>query len=231
MTPRLLRMTVVGVICFLIGWAITRPIFSNWLGGFGAFASPVPKAGSTPAFEAYAFILVDDYGAAQPRVEAVWLTHVSSDYSTADLAGLPPTQFRDQFSRALNGVPLLTLQPYLRGRLFGTVTLDRDDVKELVERIGGAYVFGQKMDGAGLLAYMDAAEPAQVGDLLMRQAAVIQSLLAQMAAAGSQLDLAGLIQTPSYCSIEQNKLYELVLHYYPVRTDTFHVHPQLDSAP
>lgn len=230
MTPRPRGIIIVGAVCFLIGWAVTWPIFSTWSRDFDALVSPVAHTADMAAYESYALILVDGYDSPQPRVEAVWLAHVPSDYSTIELLGLPPAQFRDQFSRAVNGIPLLTLQPFLRGRLVGTITFDREDIVELVERIGGVFMLGQRMSGAEMLTYIDSAEPSRPGDLLVRQAAVVQSLLAEMAARGSQLDLARLMQTPSYCGIEQNKLYELVQHYYPVRTDMIQVHPEMEST-
>ncbi len=231
MTPHLRGITVVGLVCFLIGWAMTWPIFSTWSGDFEVLVSPVAKLGNLAVYETYALILVDEYNNPQPLVEAVWLAQVPSDFSTLDLVGLPSAPFRDQFSHALNGVPLLTLQPYLRGQLIGTITFDREDVKELVERTGSTHMLGQKMDGAELLNYLDRAEPDRTDDRLIRQAAVIQSVLAEMAAQESRLDLAGLMQTPSQCTVDQNKLYELVAHYYPIRTDLITVRPDLEAGP
>jgi hypothetical protein len=228
MRLRLHGIIIVGTVCFLIGWVVTRPIVSYLQADIGVFASPAPQSSGAASYESYALLLMDDYDRPQPIVEAVWLAHVPSDNSAIDLSGLPPAPFRDQFSPALNGVPLLTLQPYLRGRLVGTIVFDHQDVIELVERLGGAHVLGLQMDGEALLAYMDSPGASQAPDRLMRQAAVIQSLLAEMAALDSQLDLAGLIQTPSYSSVEQNKLYELVLHYYPVRTDLVRVNPAME---
>lgn len=228
-----LRLSIaVLMICFVAGIVISKPFFASWrdsLGGKPLLETPFVSP--TLAHRTYLVLGLDDFTAQQPQVEAAWLAIVPSDYSAVELVGLPPAPLRDQYSPALGGVPLLSIQPYARGSLVGVVILDRSDLIELADRLGGVSLMGNHVDGAGLLAYVGAADPNQPDDLLIRQSAVIQSLVAQGALAGVKIDLAGLIESPSYRSFEDDELYEIIRHYYPLTTEAVRIRPLIGDAP
>ncbi len=217
--------------CFVLGAAISRPVFSAWR---SALQTQEPGATLSVAlsisYETYLMLGLDEFSNQQPKVEAVWLVTVPLNDSTVELIGLHPEPFRDQYSPALGGLPLLTIQPHLRGPLAGTVIFDRDDLVELADRLGGVTLLGAHTDGAGLLNFIAAADPNNPDDLLLRQSAVMQSLVAQGAISGVKVDLTALIQVPSRSNVEREKEFDLIRRYYPLNTEAVRIHPLVDDV-
>jgi len=217
--------------CFVLGAAISQPVFTAWRNALQTQAPGMtPSAVISVAYETYLMLGLDEFSSQQPKVEAVWLVIVPLNYSTVELIGLHPEPFRDQYSPALGGLPLLTIQPHLRGPLAGTVIFDRDDLVELADRLGGVTLLGAYTDGPGLLNFITAADPNNPDDLLLRQSAVMQSLVAQGAISGVKIDLTALLQVPSQSSVEQGKQFDLIRHYYPLNTEAIRIHPLVDEA-
>ncbi|MBM4422768.1 MAG: hypothetical protein FJ030_05180 [Chloroflexi bacterium] len=213
-------MVIVLAVSAVVGAAATRPLFEKWHKNWRASApTSAPPAASVITHETFLLLGLDDFLNPQPQVEAVWLAIVPSDGSAVELVGLDPKPFAGQYSPALKSLPLMMLQPYLRGTLSGTAILDRAGLIELAERLGGGYLMGRTTNGAGLLDYIDSADPNRPDDLLVRQAAVVQSLLAQGAIVGVNFDLPALAQTPSHCSINEERIMELIMRYYPLKAE------------
>jgi len=228
---RLRKLLIVGAVCFILSWVIPYPLFSAWRDSL-RYSQPKPTASAkrSSIYETFSVIWLDDVSSPGPIIDGLWLAYVPTDYAEIELVGLPPAEYREQFSSILKGEPQLLLLPHLRGPLVGSVILDRNDIRELTHAIGGVYLMGQKMDGEGLLNYLASADVTQPDDVLIRQGAVIQSLLAQIAVQGMQIDLARLLDVPSLYTLEKTRLDELVNRYYPLSTEAVRVHPLVGST-
>ncbi len=219
---------IVGGVCFVLGLVVMR-----WLVGAlqpnAASPTGIPVAQSDN-YQTYALLLVDQFASPQPQVDGVWLAWIPNDYSTAELVGVPPTPFQYEYSHDLKGVPAFSLQPYLRGPLGGTFVLDRADMLELADQVGGVQVEGVRLQGDALLKYY--LDPELDSDeALIRQGAILQSLIAQVAVRGTNVSYESLLQVPSLTTVLHDPLYEMVRHYYPLHTDQVQVRALLTSTP
>jgi hypothetical protein len=218
----------IGGICFVLGLVVMR-----WFVGLFETRSASPTgipAAQSDNYQTYALLFVDQFSSPQPQVDGVWLAWVPNDYSTAELVGVPPTQFQHEYSHDIKGVPTFSLQAYLRGPLGGTFVLDRADMLELADQIGGVQVEGVRLQGEPLLNYYLDPE-LEMDEALIRQGAVMQGLIAQVAIRGTTINYETLLGLPSLTTVSHDPLYELVRHYYPLHTDQIQVRALLSSTP
>jgi hypothetical protein len=159
---------------------------------------------------------------ARPQVEAVWLVVLPSDHSAIEVIGLPPAPFKDQYSPE-TGLPLTALEPYLTGAFAGALVFDRGDVVELTNRLGGVWLVGSQVDGEGLLGFIDSADQNQPREVLIRQAAAVQSVVGEMAAAGASFNYVSLFDGTSLMLTDRIALFDAFSQYYPIRTDRVRV--------
>jgi hypothetical protein len=217
---------IIGILCFILGIVFARPIAVAWL-------RPDPtELASTPTVDTdttYAIILIDDFSSEQPQVDGMWLAWIPADYTTVELVGIPPAPYRDEYSHELKGVASFTIQQYIHGTLAGSLVLDRNDMVELTDQLGGVLLEGRHADGPSMLSYYTDAN-LDHQDRLFRQAAMFQSLIAQAALMGTSFSYEALLQLPSLNTIQRDPLYETVRHYYPLRTDQIQIRTLTDSA-
>ena len=222
---------IIIAVGLVFGMVVTCPFGVAVIGGPPRTTATVTTSSPAVTYESYLLLWLDDYQQPHPVVEAVWIAQAPSNGSAIELIGLPPEPFRDQFSPALSGVPLLSIQPYLRGQLAGNLILDRSDLKELTDRLGGVYHMGQETNGEALLSYILSADPSRPDDLLIRQGAAMQSLLAQFAAQYVTLDFGNLLETPSLYTVETSKLRGLIQRYQPFTTESVRIRLALAASP
>lgn len=223
---RLRNSLIIGFLGFLLGWVLTQPFFSAWHDALSdpRPSSPPPITPTEPeAYVTYAVVWVDDWSKPQPLVDAVWLVGVPLSYASVELTGLPPEQFHGRYSLASQSLPLADIQARVRGSFGGTIAFDRADIQTLVDRLGGIYLNGQKSDGARVVDYAVAGQPGSTEDVLIRQAAVIQGVLAQAAIGSADLPLPDLLEIPK-TTTDRSLLLEVVRHYYPLRLESAHFH-------
>jgi hypothetical protein len=218
---RLRNSLIIALVGFLIGWVVTRPIFVAWKDAEKirtAGSSQTSPADTTGQNDNYVVVWIDDWNKELPSIDAVWIACMPPNYTSVTLIGLPPGPFRGAYSRGAQAFPPVILQPYLKGPLRGTVTFDRNDIRVLVDDLGGIYLDGQLVSGAQVEEYL-AKLDSDGQDVLIRQAAVIQGLLAQVATGGTDIRLADLIDIPK-SSAERAALIDTVNHYYPLHLET-----------
>lgn len=225
---RLRNSLLVTTIGFLLGWVITQPIFSAWHDAI-KIAGP-PPAATLPAapgidYQTYALVWVDSVQNPRPAVQAVWVAWVPSDYSTIQLVGLPPQPFSEQYSPSLRGLAPDSLRLNTRGTFMGTLVLDQEHLQTLIDKLGGIYILGQRLQGADVLRFAATDPNLSVDELLVRQGAVLQSLTAQLAIAGRNIDLPVLLSIPQ-SNVDHDLLLDVVRHYYPVRIPSVQIHAQ-----
>lgn len=222
---RLRNSIVICVVGFLLGWIITQPIFSAWHDAI-KIAGPPPSAtlppASGPSYQTYALVWVDNAQNPQPTVRAVWLAWVPSDYSTIEMIGLPPQAFQNQYSQSFQGLAPDSVRLQTRGSFVGSLVLDQDQLNELVDKLGGIYLMGQKLNGQAVVQFALSDSTLPPDEALVRQGAVIQSLLAQLAISGKNLDLPVLLSIPQ-TNVDHEVLLDLVRHYYPFHLETVQI--------
>ncbi len=187
------------------------------------FAESTPGATGPGKTAAYVLLEVDALTNTPPNVEAVWLAVLASDQATAELIGLPPEPFNGKYSPE-TGLPLTALEPYLHGTFAGALVFDHEAITEFVNRLGGVWLMGKQVSGAELLNFVDAADQKQSGDVLTRQAAALQGVLAQLAMAGTRVNYVSLFDCANLMSVDRDVLLGLLGQYYPVKTDNIRVH-------
>jgi len=222
---RLRNSLIITTVGFLLGWIITQPIFSAWRDAIkiaGPPPSATPYAAPGVGYTTYSMIWIDDNNKTRPAVEAMWVIWVPSDYSRVEITNLSPEPFQEQYSRSLKGVPAELLRTQMHGVFGGTLILDRSDIRTLVDHLDGIYLLGQPVDGAGVVNYLT-GDPSVTGDeILVRQGAVMQGVLAELAIAGKNLDLPVLLSIPQ-TTVDRGVLLDLVHHYYPLNMETVQV--------
>jgi hypothetical protein len=225
---RLRNSLVISAVGFLLGWIITQPIFSAWHDAI-KIAGPPPSAtlppASGPAYQTYAMVWVDNAQNPQPTVQAVWLAWVPSDYSTIEMIGLPPRAFQNQYSQSFKGLSPDSVRLQTRGTFVGSLILDQNHLKALVDKLGGIYLMGQKLNGEAVVQYALSDPNLPPDEALVRQGAVMQSLLAQLAISGKNLDLPVLLSIPQ-TNVDRELLLDLVRHYYPFRLEAVQLRAQ-----
>lgn len=218
---RLRNSLIICTVGFLLGWVITQPIFSAWRDAIKiAGPPPVPTLGNPGGidYQTYALVLLDDANNPHPVVQGVWLAWVPSNHSSLDIIGLSPESFQNQYSQNLKGLAPEAVRLQTRGSFVGSLVLDQAHLKDLVNRLGGIYLLGQKSDGDGVLQYINSDPGLPTDDRLVRQGAVIQGVLAQFSISGKNLDLPILLSIPQ-TNVDRNILLEVVGHYYPLNME------------
>ncbi len=223
---RLRNSLVIITVGFIVSWVVTQPLFSAWRDS-NKIIQPPPTA-TLPSvqgslFTTYALVWIDDIAKPMPVVDGVWVAWVPSDYSKVQITGLPPVRFQGQYSPVVTGIPPDSLGNDLRGVFGGSLVLDRPRLRNLVDQLGGIYLNGQKLDGPAVVNFFVQAEPnAAATDVLIRQGAVVQALLAQMAIVGKGVELPALLAIPD-TKVDRNVLLDVVRHYYPLDTEAVQV--------
>ncbi len=191
-------------------------------------AKPAAQVLHPATYSTYVFILLDSMSVPQPLVDAVWLALVPSDHSAVELVGVPPAELREQYTHE-DGLAMKFLKPYVVGPIAGTVALDRASLVMLIDRLDGVWLGGQTLHGAEVMNFAASPGEGNEQDLMLRQGAVVESMLARMAVAGAGLDLAGMLETPMRSTVEQEYVLDLIRAYYPFQLDSFHVRPILPA--
>lgn len=210
--PRHTWLTIRGfslVLGVIVGLAAT-----TWVINRSQPPTPTP---TSPPSTTLLLLGVDSMKNSQPQIEAVWLMTIAPNYQVIELMGLPPGPYRNMFTPG-TGLTQDVLQARAGGTILGTIVFDHSDLVELTDALGGGWLKGERVDGTGVDGYLKEADPAQTKDVLVRQAAVIQGLVAQMAIRGHTLDLGSLITAPSLITIDEGKLRDLMLHCSPITT-------------
>jgi hypothetical protein len=213
------------IISFIIGLALAigslLPFQSS--GRQHAEAPTQPATTAQPVtYETYLLLGVDALENARPRIEAVWLAVLPSDHSAVEVIGLPSARFQDQYNPE-TGLPVMSLQPYLRGEFAGALVFDRGDIVELTNQLGGVWLVGSQVNGEGLLGFVDSADPNQPLEVLTRQAAAVQSVIAKMAVSGTRANYVSLFDGASLVLADRLTLFDAFSRYYPLRTDQVRV--------
>ena len=195
-----------------------------WQSGRQPVEAPAPQTATAQpvTYETYLLLGVDAFENARPQVEAVWLAVLPSDHSTAEVIGLPPARFQDQYDPE-TGVPVTSLQPYLRGEFAGALVFDRGDIVELTNQLGGVWLVGSQVDGERLLGFIDSADQNQPREVLTRQAAAVQSVIAKMAVSGTRTNYVSLFDGASLMLTDRVTLFDAFSQYYPLQTDQVRV--------
>ncbi len=213
------------IISFIIGLALSLgSVLPFRMSGRQHAEAPARQLAPAPpmTYRTYLLLGVDALENARPQVEAVWLAVLPSDHSTVELIGLLPAGFQDQYDPE-TGLPVTSLQPYLKGEFAGALVFDRGDVVELTKQLGGVWLVGSQVDGEGLLGFVDSADPNQPGEVLTRQAAAVQSVIAKMAVAGTHANYVSLFDSAGLMLADQLTLFDAFSQYYPLRTDQVRV--------
>jgi hypothetical protein len=217
---------IIGLLGFVLGAVFARPLAVAWLRPDATSTAGAPAATNAVT---YAVILVDQFDNLKPVVDGVWLAWIPVDFTTVELVGIPPAPYRDQYAHDIKGLPAFTIQQHIQGHLAGSIVLDRDDMARLADQLGGVLLEGRRVDGAAMLAYYNNPDLSHQ-ETLFRQAAVLQSFIAQIALKGTSLSYEALLQLPSLNTIQSDPLYETVRHYYPLRTDQVRIRTLQDAA-
>lgn len=189
----------------------------------GRTESPTPPVAQSPSltYTTYVLLGIDSTASPTPNIEAVWLAELASDGS-AELRGLAPASFHNQYDSQM-GLQSAAIEPYLRGTFAGTLLFDQNAMLEFVNRLGGAWLAGKQVSGAELLNFVKAADPAQPDDLLTRQAAALQGVLAQMAVAGTRVNYVSLFDSATLMAADRSLLFDSLGQYYPVKTNSIRI--------
>ena len=213
------------VVSFIIGLALSLgSLLPFWMSGRQRVEVSAPPAATAQSvtYETYLLLGVDAHENVRPQVEAVWLAVLPSDHSTVEVIGLPPARFQDQYNPE-TGLPVTSLQPYLRGKLAGALVFDRGDIVELTNQLGGVWLVGSQVDGEGLLGFIDSADQNQPREVLTRQAAAVQSVIAKMAVSGTRANYVSLFDGASLMLTDRLTLFDAFGQYYPLQTDQVRV--------
>lgn len=213
------------IVSFIIGIALgLGSLLPFWVSGRQPVEAPAPQTATARpvTYRTYLLLGVDALENVRPQVEAVWLAVLPSDHSIAEVIGLLPARFQDQYNPE-TGLPLTSLQPYLRGAFAGALVFDRGDIVELTNQLGGVWLVGNQVDGEGLLGFIDSADQNQPGEVLTRQAAAVQSVIAKMAVSGTRTNYASLFDGASLMLADRLTLFDAFSQYYPLRTDQVRV--------
>ena len=188
--------------------------------------APVESVHRFVSYHTYVFIVLDSLSNTQPLVDAVWLAVVPADHSAVELLGVPPAALREHYTHE-DGLAMKFLKPYVVGPVAGTVALDRAGLVTLIDRLDGVWLGGRALRGAEVIDFATGDGDAQ--EVMLRQGAVVESMLAKMAVSGAGLDLAGMLATPMRSTVEQERVLDLLDAYYPFRLDSFRVRPILTA--
>ena len=191
-------------------------------------AEPAPAVLHPATYNTYVFILLDSLSAGRPIVDAVWLALIPSDQSAVQLIGVPPAALREHYTHE-DGLAMKFLKPYVVGAVAGTVALDRAGLITLIDRLDGVWLGGRTLRGAEVANFVVSPGEGDAQEVMLRQGAVVASILAKMAVSGAGLDLAGLLETPMRSTVAQERVLDLIDTYYPFQLDSFRVRPILPA--
>ena len=219
---RLWNRIIIGCGCFILSAVISLPFFSAWRDALAIVhpqATPTNPVSETRTYATYAVVWVDDFTKPNPLVEAVWIAWVPSDHSTIELEYLPPDSYNPQYSRDLAGVTIDSFPIQARGSFGGTVTFDHSDLGEIADLLGGIHLANLTLQASDLVAYLTINPTDQPAEILVRQAAVMQGLLAQLTLAGRRVSVRDLLVIPSRITIDEKVVSDIVSNYYPLRLE------------
>lgn len=191
-------------------------------------AEPAAQVLHPASYSTYVFVLLDSMSDPRPLVDAVWLALVPSDHSAVELLGVPPTALREQYTPE-DGLAMKFLKPYGVGPIAGTVVLDRAGLVTLIDRLDGVWLGGRTLRGAEVMDFVTSSGDGGTQEVMLRQGAVVQSMLAKMAVSGAGLDLAGILAIPMRSTVEPERVLDLIRAYYPLQLDSFNVRPILPA--
>lgn len=208
--PRRARWTIWGTVLSLtivIGVAATAWYLEP--------TQPPPQSATSSAPVTLVLLGVDSRQNPEPLIEAVWLVKIRSDYQVIELLGLPPAPFRNLYTPEA-GLTQDVIQPYISGKVEGAIIFDHNDLIQLTDRLGGGWLNGNRADGVSLDNFLLGADSTRPVDVLARQAAVIQGILAEMSIRSYTLNLASLSDIPNVVAIDREQFYDLMLHCSPI---------------
>jgi len=199
---------VIGLLFVIVG--LSMPIWYDGRAEAPPTATPLPGT-----FRTVVLLGIDSAQAPAPQIEAVWLVLIAPDYETIELVGLSPVPFRNLYTPQV-GLTSDVIQGYAKGEFEGTIIFDHADLAELADTLGGGWLDGAKLDGTSLVNYIVAADASRPNDELVRQAAVMQGLVAEMSIRDQDLNLADLLDIPSLRSVDETELHDILSHFSPV---------------
>lgn len=229
---RLWNRIIIGGSCFILSAIISLPFFSAWRDALAIVhpqPTPTNPVSETRTYATYAVVWVDDFTKPSPLVEAVWIAWVPSDHSTIELEYLPPESYNPQYSRDPAGVAIASLPVQVKETFGGTVTLDHSDLGEIADLLGGIQLADQTLQASDLVAYLTISPTDQPAEILVRQAAVTQGLIAQLTLAGRRVSVRDLLVIPSHITLEEQVVSDIVSNYYPLRLEAVRVRATLHT--
>ncbi len=209
-----------GIAGLIFGTCLAGSI--GWFWSAGTSTPPTAKNPSSTApllYKNFLLIQVDSTQKDKSTIQSIWLLRLPVNRAlTFEVFTFHPSIFKGK-----GGIPQDILQPYVIGTMTSTVVLDRANLSDYIDRLGGITVAGQPKDGAEVWQYLDTADVNYPNDLAIRQATVAHSILIKMAAVSGRLDLDTLFG-PNLAQSNYAELLAVLRFYYPMRADSFRVH-------
>jgi hypothetical protein len=225
---------IVGLGCFILSTVISLPFFSAWRDALN-IAHPVPTATHivNPPGSAVAYVLVwaDDLTRPYPEVEAVWVAWVPMDNSPVELDYLPREAYDERYIPEQKSVAFESLPQTVRTAFGGSVVVDRADLCSLADLVGGVPIGNQTLTASDMVAYLTPNSTNTAEEMMIRQVAVMQGLIAQLSLRGRNLNVADVLALAKHKTIDDGVLTAVVYKYYPLQMNSVHIRLNTHSAP
>ncbi len=145
-----------------------------------------------PTTISYLLLGIDDSSQDSPRLEAVWLATIVEDYTSVQMTGIIPNEhLQNAFAEGYGHIETI-LSHQTQAPIVSRIVLHYSDFAQIADLLGGLRLGGKTRNGLSVLDYV--VEPQHQDERLLRQAAVVQAMVAAAVIHSERFQIEGLLE-------------------------------------